>query len=325
MSEMKSAFEIAMEKIEKMSKPTNEERLKWKYNPEGEKLATRYLKDGCNLVTELSKYEETARKHVVESASDILVRNINLPRDNFAKKNNKQAMDGLKNMKSNKVATENVFSKIRHIFNHYTEQGEQQRRQAYESLKVDFEKKMQQAVQQQLGTTTGIKIDVEKQPQFQQEWRKVLSQLDSQYLDIPVMPYTVYFDKSETINVDKKETKSRLMAASFSFGSITAISGQWTICAPARASRSVSSRYRSWTPADSWRYASQLWPWASCSFGSISRRMSTAVNPWMRTVSGACGAYANRAPPYSKTASMIAAYARTLRRISCHPNRRSQA
>ncbi len=28
----------------------------------------------------------------------------------------------------------------------------------------------------------GIKIDVERQPQFQEEWRKLLTQLDSQYL-----------------------------------------------------------------------------------------------------------------------------------------------
>jgi len=184
MGDVKSALELAMEKIGKLGKATDEERLKWKYVPEGEKLAVRYLKQDCNLVVELSQYEETARRYIIEGASDILIRNINLPEDDLAKRNNKRAMDGLKNLKSDKVAVENVYSKMRRIFNHYTEQGEQQRKQAYESLKADFEAKVQQAVQQQLGSLMRIRIDVEKQPQFQEEWRKLQTQLDSQYLKL---------------------------------------------------------------------------------------------------------------------------------------------
>jgi len=163
---------------------TDEERLKWRYVPEGERLAVKYLKQDCNLVTELSQYEETARKYVVEGAGDILIRNFNLPKDDLAKRNNKRTMDGLKNLKNDKVAVENVYSKMRRIFNHYTEQGEQQKKQAYESLKAEFEAKMQQAVQQQLGSLMGVKIDVEKQPQFQEEWRRMQTQLDSQYLKL---------------------------------------------------------------------------------------------------------------------------------------------
>lgn len=184
MGDIKSALEIAMEKIERLGKATDEERLKWKYVPEGEKLAVRYLKQDCNLVVELSQYEEAARRYIVEGASDILIRNINLPKDDLAKRNNRRVMDGLKNLKNAKVAVENAYSKMRRIFNHYAEQGEQQRKQAYESLKTEFEAKMQQAVQQQLGSVVRIKIDVEKQPQFQEEWRKIQTQLDSQYLKL---------------------------------------------------------------------------------------------------------------------------------------------
>jgi len=184
MGDIKSALELAMEKIEKLDKATDEERLKWKYVPEGEKLAAKYLKQGCNLVVELSQYEEKVRRYIIEGAGDILIRNINLPKDDSAKGNNKRAMDGLKNLKSDKVGVENVYSKIRRIFNHYVEEGEQQRRQAYESLKAEFEAKLQQAVQQQLGSLMGIKVDVEKQPQFREEWRKIQVRLDSQYLKL---------------------------------------------------------------------------------------------------------------------------------------------
>jgi len=184
MDDIKSAFEIAREKIEKLGEPTEEERLRWKYVPEGEKLAARYMKEDVNLATELSHYEEKVRRYVLEGAGDILARNINLPKNDVAKKNNKRAMDGLKSLKSDKTKVENVYSKFRHIFNHYLEQGEQQRKQAYQVLKAEVEAKLQQAVQQQLGTSSRVRIDVERQPQFQEEWRKVQAQLDSQYFKL---------------------------------------------------------------------------------------------------------------------------------------------
>ena len=182
MGDMKSALDIAMEKIEKLDKATDEERLKWRYVPEGEKLAVRYLKQGCNLVVEMGRYEENIRRYIIEGAADILTRNINLPKDDLARKNNRKAMDGLKNLKSDKVGVENVFSKMRYIFNHYIEQGEQQRKQAYERLKTEVEARVQEALQQQLVSFVGASIDVERQPQFQEEWRKIQAQLDSQYL-----------------------------------------------------------------------------------------------------------------------------------------------
>jgi hypothetical protein len=184
MGEIKSAAEIAREKIEKLGGATEEERLKWKYVPEGEKLAARYFKEDCNLVTELSKYEKEARKYVTSGTSDILIRNINLPKNDVSRKINKKAMEGLKAIKNDKIAVENVFSRMRRILDHYVQQGEQQKKQAYESLKVEFAAKVQQAVKQQLGVDTRLNIDVEKQPQFQQEWLRVQAQLDSQYIKL---------------------------------------------------------------------------------------------------------------------------------------------
>ncbi len=184
MSDIKSAREIAMEKVAALGEATEEERLKWKYVPQGEQLAVRHLKEDCNLTAELSQHQENVRKYIMEGAANILIRNISLPKNGAAKGTNKRAMDGLKTLKSDKVSLENVYSQIRNIFKHYDEQGEQQRKQAYESLKADFEAKIQQAVQQQPGSFMGMKVDVEKQPQFQQEWRKLQNQLDSQYLNL---------------------------------------------------------------------------------------------------------------------------------------------
>ncbi|MFC1982170.1 hypothetical protein ACFLV5_00010 [Chloroflexota bacterium] len=184
MGDIKSAREIAMEKVEKLGGATEEERLKWKYAPEGEKLAARYIKEDYNLVTELSKYEENGKQYVLESAADILVRNIELPKNDGVKRKSKRAMDGLKILKNDKVAVENAYSKIRRIFDHYLAQGEQQKKQAYESLKTEFTAKIQQAMQQQLGSLARANIDVESQPQFQEEWRKLQIQLDLQYIKL---------------------------------------------------------------------------------------------------------------------------------------------
>jgi len=182
MDDIKSAFEIAMEKVEALDKATDEERLRWKYIPEGEELAVKYLKQNCNLVVELGKYEENIVQYVSNGASDILIRNLNLPKNDVVKSTNRKIMEGLKTLKSDKVSVENVFSKIRRIFDHYVEQGEQQRKKAYEVLKTEFEAKFQQAIQQQKGSMMGLKINVEGHPQFQEEWLKTEAQLDAQYL-----------------------------------------------------------------------------------------------------------------------------------------------
>jgi len=184
MGEIKSAREIAMEKVEGLGEATEEERLRWKYIPEGSRLAARYIAEDCNLVLELGKYDDKIKEYVIEGLSAILIRNISLPDNDLAKKMNGRTMDGLKAVKNDQVGLENVYSKIRHIFDHYQDMGEQQRNQAYLSLKTEFEAQVRQALQQQLGSLGGMQIDVEKQPQFQTEWRRRLSQLDSEYLKL---------------------------------------------------------------------------------------------------------------------------------------------
>ena len=185
MGDIRSAREIAMEKIDKLGEPTEKERLEWKYVPEGEKLAARYLKNDAQILPELGKYDKQAAFYVSKGISAVLIKNINLPRDEATQRINKLAMDGIKAIKTDKAKVETVLSQLRNIFSHYTGQGEQQRKQTYASLKADFQSKVEQALRQQMGgNTAGIRIDVESQPQFQEEWRKLKAQLDSQYLQI---------------------------------------------------------------------------------------------------------------------------------------------
>jgi len=183
MGEIRSAREIALEKAEKLGKATKEELDRAKYIPEGEKLANNYLRNETNLMAELTKYPDGVRKYLVTGAQDVLVRNLDLPKGDFIKKRNKMVLAGLKVLKQDKASLENVFSKIRRLFEHYEGQGEQQRRQAYEMFKRDFEAKVRQVMQQQ-GMVGAGRLDVERHPQFQDEWRQNVRQLDSQYLKL---------------------------------------------------------------------------------------------------------------------------------------------
>jgi hypothetical protein len=178
--EMKSAYDRAMERIKSLEEPSKEEVLTWKYVPEGQKLAVRFLKEEFNLATEMGKFKDEERRYVAKGAEEVLLRNIVLPIHDTAKKNNKRAMDAIKAIKKDKAAVENVFTKMRRVFDHYTGEGEQQRKQAYEMLKQDFQMKLQQAMRQQ-GIPANTKINIESQPQFQEEWHLALSQMDAQY------------------------------------------------------------------------------------------------------------------------------------------------
>jgi hypothetical protein len=76
MGDIKSAFEIAMEKISKIDDATPEERVKWKFFPLGEQLAAKYLKEDVNILSELNKYKDNERKYVTQGAVEVLARSI---------------------------------------------------------------------------------------------------------------------------------------------------------------------------------------------------------------------------------------------------------
>jgi hypothetical protein len=185
MGDIKSAFEIAMEKISKIEDATPEERVKWKFFPIGEQLGAKFLKEDINILSELNKYKDPERKFVMQGAVEVLARSIDLPRNDNIKKVNRKAMDGIKLVKKDKSGVENIYSKFRYVFNHYNEQGEQQRKQAYEQVKAQFAAKLEQAMQQQYGANVRVNpnVNLEQHPQFQEEWRHVLVQLEQQYIN----------------------------------------------------------------------------------------------------------------------------------------------
>lgn len=184
MADIKSAREIAQEKIDAIGEATAEERLRWKYIPQGEKLAAKCLEGKLELAEELSKQEKRAQAYIVKGIEKALLANIGLPRNKQAEARNKKAMEALMQVKKDKKAVAAVFEDISRLFSHYNGQGEQQRQQDYQSLKYDFSSRLQKAVEQQTGTAAGLTINVESLPQFKEEWQRILAQLDARYLKL---------------------------------------------------------------------------------------------------------------------------------------------
>jgi hypothetical protein len=184
--EIKSAREIAMEKIAALDAVTPEDKLKWKYVPEGEQVALKYFKDGQDMAAAVSGYPKEAQPFVRTGAEEILLSNIQLPSNETMEGCNKKAMDGLLTVKTDKNGANKLLNQMKQILEHYTDQGAEQRKQTYESLKEQYETKLKKAVGKQLGSKvdTDLGISVETLPQFQEEWRRVSAQMDEQYIKL---------------------------------------------------------------------------------------------------------------------------------------------
>ena len=184
--EIKSAREIAMAKIASIEEVTESDKLKWKYVPEGEQIALRYINDGQDINARLSSIPETARQYARDGAEDVLLSNIQVPRNEAITARNKKSIDGLLALKKDKTAASKLINQMKQILDHYTDQGAAQRKRTYDALKQQYEAKLKQAVNKRLGTSEDVDlgISVETLPQFQEEWRRTSAQMEDQYINL---------------------------------------------------------------------------------------------------------------------------------------------
>jgi hypothetical protein len=180
MGEIKSAFEKAMEKVEKMGKPSEEELKRLQHLPAGNTLAAKYLNDEkFNFEAELAKHKGTgARPYIVEGALEIFLRNITLPHDEREKMLTGRALTGIRFIKENKKQLDGIYEHIKNIIGYY----EQTRQHTFAQFKKDFETKIKENPQmlQQLSGRGG-NVEAQLQMQFQDEWRRASQELDSKY------------------------------------------------------------------------------------------------------------------------------------------------
>jgi hypothetical protein len=181
MTEMKSAWERAMERADKLGKLTEEELKQIDYIPRGNALAARYLhEEKFDLDVELTKYKgQGIRQYVIQGVQEILMRNIQLPHNEQDKKNTLKAMAGIKLIKESKNKLDPIYDRINNLLSYY----EQARQQTFAQFKKNFESGIQETVKsmQQRPGAAGRNIEAEIQVRFQEEWRRVSGDLDSQY------------------------------------------------------------------------------------------------------------------------------------------------
>jgi len=188
MDEIKSALEIALEKAKGIS-VSEKEIEKDAALEQGKKLAGEYLKNPkFNLSAKLTNppaggIKDKNRSYILEGAVSVFLKNIVLPEDKERKKENLRAMEGLYLLKKEKDKLQTFFAQIDQFFDDYIEQ----RKQVYEHLRRKYESLLRQNEQiknleeQMKKQGVKLKIAVEQNPQFQQEWRAILNQLDHDY------------------------------------------------------------------------------------------------------------------------------------------------
>lgn len=176
MDKIKSAYEMALERIKQRKEVPQSEIDRMEHMPVGKALAANFLREkGYDLLAEFAKYPENIKEYLIEGAQETFLNNISLPADKSTLETNKRAMEGLYQIKKNKRAVGEVFSQLEYLFQYY----EQSLAQTYSQFKETFAAKISAALEKRIGTR--LKIDPEKQPGFREEWMKYLSRLNSQY------------------------------------------------------------------------------------------------------------------------------------------------
>lgn len=180
MGEIKSAWQKAMERVEKLERSSPEELEEFKYVPLGKAVAAQYLREeNFCLDTKLASYKENpSLKYIAQGIEQVLMQNIFLPKNEEDKKTGKKAMSGIKTIKKDKKRTEALLAQLDTLLGYY----EQARQQAFTQLKGSFTARLQSmaaSMEQQTGTK--VSVNPELQPQFQEMWLKTRSQLDAQY------------------------------------------------------------------------------------------------------------------------------------------------
>ena len=180
MGEMKSAWQIAMEKADKLGKVSPDELNSIKYVPQGNKLASQFLiDDKMDISGEIAKVQPPeAIPFVKQGAEEILLRNIGLPRNDEEMRKTNRSMAGLRSIKENKKQLESIFGLIDTLVSQY--------KLALQQTYVEFKKNAEATVQQasrNMRPQRGDQMSPEQrlQIQLQEEWRQIQSELDAQY------------------------------------------------------------------------------------------------------------------------------------------------
>jgi hypothetical protein len=178
MAEIKSTMDMVMERAARMAadaETAGGEELA----QAGMRAAAAYLRGeaidlGAQLAAQPATVLDAWRRGVVQA----LLRNIFLPREAEQQKGAELAMNGLVQVGQGRGELLALFGEMKKILDQYL----QHRHQLKEQLEGHFAQQMGQmeaALAQQTGMA--MKLKPSQHPKFQEEWQKILTQLNDQY------------------------------------------------------------------------------------------------------------------------------------------------
>jgi hypothetical protein len=178
LAEIKSALELALEKAERYGKASQEEMAAAQYQEQGRHLAVQFLKEEGDLESELTSLPAQAQEVARLASKEVFLRNIGLPRDEGADPRQGRALEGLLLVAASPKAMARLMAELDQLLNNYL----QIRSNALQQLKARFAAGIGQ-VQRQLEAQMRqkVRLEVEHLPQFQEEWRRFLGQLQDQF------------------------------------------------------------------------------------------------------------------------------------------------
>lgn len=178
MAEIKSALELALEKAEQYGKASPEEMAAAQSQEQGSQLAVQYLKGEGDLASDLKNLPPQAQPAVKAGIKEVFLRNIGLPRENTIDPRQDRALEGLVLVADNPKNMARLQTELEQILQQFL----QIRHNALQQLKGRFAggvEQMQRAMEAQYRQR--VNLDAEHLPQFQEEWRRFLGQLNDQF------------------------------------------------------------------------------------------------------------------------------------------------
>ncbi len=177
MAEIKSALELALEKAEHYGKASAEEMAAAQYQDQGRQLAVQFFKGEGDLAADLKQIPAQGQAAAKQAIKEVFLRNIGLPRENALDPRQAQALAGLVLVADNPNNMARLQTELEQLLQQYI----QVRSNALQQLKGRFAPgagQMQRNMEAQYGQK--VRLDVENLPQFQEEWRRFLGQLQDQ-------------------------------------------------------------------------------------------------------------------------------------------------
>ena len=176
---IKTALERALERMKDFKEVSAGEINALEHGPRGRALGASFLKEAdFDIVAALKDFDSGVLPYIKGGVEETLLLNIMLPGSEEDFNVSRRAMEGIYSIKQETAAAGEVLGQMGQLLNQYR----QAQAQALENFKRDFEMEVR-LTRRQTRQRPGAGGELpERLPGFREEWGKVQSSLDAQFL-----------------------------------------------------------------------------------------------------------------------------------------------